>query len=100
VRGEYEEQITVQQFEELRSTYEDSACDYVNKIRYKFQYGSFIIELDVYLRNLKGLVILEVELPDAEALKNFVPPPGFDLVDVTSDARYSNRMLAQHGIPK
>lgn len=99
MRGESEEQITEAKFKELQIFYSDRSCVPVHKIRYKFQEGPNIFELDVFDGKLKGLVLLEVEFTSQDDFKSFVPPPRFDLLDVTADKRYSNRSLAQHGIP-
>jgi CYTH domain-containing protein/predicted ATPase len=99
VRGEHEEQLTEIRYNELLALQADPACGCVEKTRYKIRYGSYMLELDVYAGKLGGLVTLEVEFPSVEAMAAFVPPPGFQLTDVTADKRYSNRMLAEFGKP-
>lgn len=98
VRGEFEEQITKARYDEL-FRYGDPSCKPITKTRYKIQDGGTIFELDIYYGRYEGLVILEIEFPTHEAMNSFVPPKQFTLIDVTSDKRYSNRMLAEKGIP-
>lgn len=66
----------------------------VEKRRYVLPSG---MELDVFSGRLRGLVLAEMEGP-ADA----PPPPvpdGWEWQDVTHDRRFSNRALAELGIP-
>lgn len=100
VRGESESQIGEARYEEFVRLFKDPACQPVEKTRYKFRFESHIVELDVYHGRLTGLVTAEVEFKTVQEMADFVPPDFLSLVDVTADKRYSNRQLAQHGIPK
>jgi CYTH domain-containing protein/predicted ATPase len=99
VRGEHEEPIDAARYEELITLYFDKSTEPVTKRRYKIQRGRYMFELDVYRGRLEGLIILEVEFLSKDDMASFVLPEDFDLMDVTADKRYSNRMLAQYGIP-
>jgi CYTH domain-containing protein len=55
------------------------------------------IELDVFEGPHAGLVIAEAEVPEGTPAPP--PPPGWEWRDVSSDLRYVNRALAEHGIP-
>ncbi len=99
VRGEHEEQINEARYEELIAAYQYRDRVPIEKTRYKFCHQGYIFELDVYGGQLKGLVILEVELKSIDEMDRVVLPVNFDVVDVTSDKRYSNASLSRHGIP-
>ncbi len=58
-----------------------------------------MLEIDVYEGRLSGLVVLEVEFQNSEESVQFVPPPEFNLIEVTGDKRYSNKQLARNGLP-
>lgn len=55
------------------------------------------IELDVFEGRHRGLVLAEVEV--AEAGPRPDSPPGWSWRDVSADPRYTNRQLAECGIP-
>ncbi len=99
VRGELEEQITINRYRELGAAYSRQDWRVVEKERYKWVFGSRIIELDVYKGELEGLVTLEVEFESVEARDSFQPPSEFSLTDVTADSRFSNSSLAIRGMP-
>jgi CYTH domain-containing protein len=66
------------------------------KRRYRIPYGKRTIELDVYRRQLKGLITAEVEFPNREAADKFQPPAWLG-PEVTGDQRFSNQNLAHSG---
>jgi CYTH domain-containing protein/predicted ATPase len=99
VRGESEEKITESRFRELCTAYSHPNWKPIKKTRYKIRFDNYTMELDVYRGELAGLVIVEVEFPSVEEMNAFVPPPRFNLIDVTSDKRYSNKSLSVDGIP-
>jgi len=70
----------------------------VRKVRYRVPYGGLVVEIDVYRRELEGLVTAEVEFPDEEAAEKFVPPPWLGR-EVTGDERFNNRNLASRRAP-
>lgn len=55
---------------------------------------SLTIELDVFEPPFAPLVIAEVEFPDTETAKAFIPPDWF-LEDVTFDPQYHNSALSR-----
>lgn len=67
----------------------------VSKTRYYMPLDSGLTaEIDIFHDGFDGLVIAEVEFPDLEAARNFVPPVWMNH-DVTSDARFQNSNLCQ-----
>jgi cellulose biosynthesis protein BcsQ/CYTH domain-containing protein len=70
----------------------------IEKRRYEIPYERHVIELDIYLGDLAGLVVAEVEFRSVEESARFVPP-GWLGREITDDIRYSNRSLAIHGRP-
>ena len=63
------------------------------KVRYEMPWKSFLIEIDIYRRKHKGLVVAEVEFPDRTACRKFKAPAWFGR-EVTGNKRYSNVRLA------
>ncbi len=64
------------------------------KTRYHLTGG---IELDVFEGRLAGLVLAELEVKEAGTAPS--PPEGWEWLDVSHDARFTNRQLAEHGMP-
>lgn len=64
----------------------------LSKKRYVIPFGGLKIELDVFKKNLKGLVIAEIELPNENFA--FDVPNWFDR-EITHDHDYSNIKLAE-----
>jgi adenylate cyclase len=71
----------------------------VRKVRYHVPHEDRTIEVDVYRRKLKGLVVAEVEFPDEEVARAFQPPDWFG-EEVTGNEGFSNQNLACHGLPE
>jgi CYTH domain-containing protein len=63
------------------------------KLRYEMPWKNFLIEIDIYRRKHKGLVVAEVEFPDRTACRKFKAPEWFGR-EVTGNKRYSNVRLA------
>lgn len=99
VRGEFEEEVPMERYRELIATYADPACRPISKIRYKVRHGSHILEFDIFTGHLEGLRLLEVEFKTAEEMRDFSPPMWLEVTDCSGDNRFSNRQLAEHGIP-
>jgi CYTH domain-containing protein/predicted ATPase len=98
VRGENEEKIDRTRYEELKKLYGQVHWRQIKKKRYKIPLGDLIMELDVFEGDLRGHVSAEIEFKSAEEMKQFIFPPLFDeMIDVTSDERYSNASLAKFG---
>jgi len=56
------------------------------------------IELDVFEGRHAGLVLAEIETDQPGDMPE--PPSGWEWRDVSHDVRYSNRSLAEHGLPE
>ena len=63
------------------------------KLRYEMPWKNFLIEIDIYRRKHKGLVVAEVEFPNRTACRKFKAPEWFGR-EVTGNKRYSNIRLA------
>jgi len=63
------------------------------KLRYEMPWKNFLIEIDIYRRKHKGLVVAEVEFPNRTACRKFKAPAWFGR-EVTGNKRYSNIRLA------
>ena len=63
------------------------------KLRYEMPWKNFLIEIDIYRRKHKGLVVAEVEFPNGTACRKFKAPAWFGR-EVTGNKRYSNVRLA------
>ena len=70
----------------------------VEKTRYRIPLGDHTAELDVFEGRLAGLVVVEVEFEDEDALVAFEPPDWFGR-ELTDDGRYTNAALAVDGLP-
>ena len=94
-RGEWETELTEDQFQALWST---TAGKRVEKTRYEIAHGDSVVELDIYEGDLSGLVTAEVEFSSTTAAELFEPPSWFGS-DVTADKNFKNQQLALQGIP-
>jgi CYTH domain-containing protein/CHAD domain-containing protein len=70
----------------------------IEKTRYRIPLGEHTAELDVFEGRLAGLVVVEVEFDDEDALAAFEPPGWFG-EELTDDGRYTNAALAVDGLP-
>ena len=71
----------------------DGIC--IEKTRYMIPLqDSLTIELDIFSGKLAGLVLAEVEFPDADSAEHFTPPDWFG-EDVTFCPQYHNSTLSQ-----
>ena len=95
-RGEFETEITEGQFNTFWQATEGKR---VEKTRYEIPHGNNVIELDVYDKNLQGLLSAEVEFKTEAESDKFIIPEWFGS-EVTEDSRYKNQNLALYGIPK
>lgn len=66
----------------------------LSKIRYDIPWRKHLIEVDIYTGRHNGVVVAEVEFPDEDSCREFVPPDWIGR-DVTGEARYSNVLMAQ-----
>lgn len=72
----------------------DTLCDrpFIEKVRYRIEYGDLIWEVDEFLGENQGLIMAEVELPDEHHAIDLPPWVG---KDVSGDVRYYNSNLAK-----
>ena len=87
-RTEVEVAVPVAEAEELLALRQGSV---IAKRRYRVPLGGLVWEVDVFEGDNAGLVLAEVELPDAD---HPVEPPSWVGREVTGDARYYNASLA------
>lgn len=88
VRGEWEYEIPAADARELLAL---SVTPVIDKVRHVVPYGGRVWEVDVFERPA-GVVLAEVELPDADAPVELPPWVGRE---VTGDARYYNSSLSR-----
>lgn len=94
VRIEREREIAEHEYAALLLE-RDPALATIGKDRYRFPYHGKIYELDIFTQgqpSREGIVLLEVELNDIA--EEVVIPPGWQVVEVTMDARFDNYSLA------
>jgi CYTH domain-containing protein len=94
IRQETEVDLNREQFRRLWPLTEGRR---IAKTRYERPWGNRIIELDVYHEELSGLMTAEVEFPDRESADAFPAPHWFGR-EVTTDARFKNKALAERGL--
>jgi adenylate cyclase len=71
----------------------------IEKTRRRARLEDLLLEVDQYEGDLEGLLVAEVEFPDAGAADRFEPPPWFGR-EVTEDSAYKTRSLACNGRPE
>ncbi len=98
-REQSEQAIDLHKYNHLVAEQSNPLCKNIRKFRYVFTYKGHVFELDVYCDHLKELVTLEIEVANESEFANIILPPSLKLIDVTGDKRFSNRALAEHGIP-
>lgn len=91
-RQEFEIKLSNQQFEEFEPLWENDDAS-VHKTRYYIPHGKLTIEVDEYRKNLKGLVVAEVEFKDRKSAEDFEAPCWFGQ-EITSEDKYKNKNLA------
>jgi len=89
-REEYNASMDREEAESLFARAEAS----IDKTRYRLD-GN--IELDVFHGPHEGLVLAEIEVPQADAEP--LPPEGWQWLEISSDYSLSNQSLAWNGIP-
>lgn len=82
--------LSQRQFEEFWKYTENQR---IEKTRYLIPYKHYIIEIDIYHKNLEGLIIAEVEFETIKDSKEFKPPTWLGQ-DVTTDVKYKNKNLS------
>ena len=98
-RIERERELSVSEYEALLCDELDKSARAIIKLRHSFVYKGRHIELDQYRlpKEMADKVVVEVELQDLSETVEF--PPGWDLVEVTADPRYSNYSIAKGQCP-
>jgi CYTH domain-containing protein len=69
----------------------------IRKTRHHVRHGGYLYEVDVFADALEGLVIAELETPDA--VPDALLPPWLGR-EVSGDMRFSNASLALNGYPE
>ncbi len=90
-RDEIEVRLTRAQFDQL---WPATAGFRLKKTRYNVPLGEYTVEIDVYRGRNKGVMVAEVEFPNARACERFQPPDWFG-AEVSGQWRYSNVRLAR-----
>jgi CYTH domain-containing protein len=88
-RAEFEYEVPLEDAEALLAGF--ASLGRVEKVRYYIPVGELTFEVDVFEKELSGLVIAEVELPSED---HPVPPLDWLGLDVSLDPRYRNSALA------
>jgi CYTH domain-containing protein len=94
-RGEEEVAISTGAFEALWPLTEGRR---IEKTRYEIPCAGATIELDEFGGELDGLLLAEVEFGSRAASESFEPPDWLGR-EVTDDASFANRSLAERGAP-
>ena len=71
----------------------------LEKNRYEIPYQNKTIELDIYTKELTGLVVAEVEFKSMDDCNSFIPPDWFDR-EISGIRAYKNFVLASEGLPQ
>jgi CYTH domain-containing protein len=69
------------------------------KRRYAVPTASGTFSIDIFLGDLAGLELVEIEWPDDAGLRA-LSPPAWAIREVSGDVRYQGGSLAAHGIPE
>lgn len=96
VRDELEENITEEEYNNLLKKKEGNT---IHKTRYQFLDGEYLVAIDIFSGELKGLAYMEIEFINKDEANNF-KTPSWVIKDVTDDIRYKNGYLARYGIPE
>lgn len=94
VRPEFEYAVPPGEAEEMLATLCAGRC--IDKTRHEVAHDGLVWEVDVFAGHLQGLVLAEVELPDAAHALRCPPWAGRE---VTDDPRYANAALASVAAP-
>jgi CYTH domain-containing protein/8-oxo-dGTP pyrophosphatase MutT (NUDIX family) len=90
-RGEWEIPLLVSDFEAL---WPQTQGRRILKLRERHTWKGRSFEVDQYGASLEGLVVCEMEFPNAGQARAFAPPPAFG-PELTYDPRFKNRLLAE-----
>jgi CYTH domain-containing protein/predicted ATPase len=90
-RDEADEIIEPRRYNDLLGN-RDSAYQEVIKTRHSFTYANRYFELDDFRHPVSNLYTVEIENAGPDEVIEF--PPGWDVLEVTGDKRFSNRAIA------
>lgn len=94
IRDEFEYEIPL---EDAREMQKFAIGTIIEKTRYKIDHGGLIFEVDLFERDLTGLVIAELETPD-EVGDDALPP--WLGREITDQPAFYNVSLALNGMPE
>lgn len=94
VRDEFEYAIPLADAEAMQAL---AVGTVITKTRHRIEHGGHVYEVDTFGGGLEGLVIAELETPDAVADDEL---PGWIGAEVTGDGAYYNASLALNGLPE
>lgn len=96
VREEYEYIITEEEYNNLLNKKEGNT---IYKTRYQLEdENGFIMAIDIFDGDLKGLAYLEIEFENKEIAETY-ETSDWIIKDVTTDLEYKNGHLSRYGIP-
>lgn len=90
IREEKEHEISKEEFENLLS---EKINNPIYKTRYIIPFNNYTIELDIYQKQLSGLITADVEFNSLEESNQFNPPHWFGK-EITYEKKYKNFILA------
>lgn len=93
-RDEFEYRIPLSEAAEMRSF---AMGRVIEKTRYLVEHAGYVFEVDEFHGALEGLVLAELETPDAARIAVF---PDWIGEEVTDDPGYANASLATAGLPE
>jgi CYTH domain-containing protein len=92
-RDEFEYAVPLVEAEEMRAF---AIGRVIEKVRHEVRHRGYLYEVDVFAGDLAGLVIAELETPDAVPDADLPPWLGRE---VTGESAFYNASLARHGLP-
>ena len=96
VREEFEIKISEEQFSKIWNT---TMGFQIFKQRMYVRLNEYKIEIDIFRKNLEGLILAEVEFTSISESEKFIHPEWF-FREVTNEEKYKNKSLAINGLPK
>ncbi len=92
MREEYEHPLTKESYMHLIQKADGTV---ISKTRYEINYGTdYVIELDVFKKDLSGIILAEVEFPSLSDAESFVPPAWFGN-EVTDNVLFHNSKMSR-----
>lgn len=94
-RTEQEYHLSKDEYQRLLTKKEGST---IHKTRYSLSNNGYLIEIDIFHDQLKGLAYMEIEFFSTDSANAF-QEPNWVIKDITTDMPYKNGHLARYGIP-